>query len=93
MRGVLLFIAVVGISACTPTTVVVKEPVEVRIPIRMPCEVKPVEKPKFEMDRPDLVNQGIFKKGLAALVEIEQRKDYEALLEAVISECTKPTNP
>lgn len=86
LAGVLL---VAGCATPPPQVVTVKEPVEVKIPVPVPCVVSDIPKPSWAMDNPDLRSADVFALGLAALQELEQRRSYEVELEAVISACKK----
>lgn len=74
-----------ALSGCFGGTTVVR-PVEVDIPIPVPCKSPEVVKPSFGLDRVK-VTQGIFDKGKAALSELNERKAYETRLEAALSAC------
>lgn len=88
MKALLVLSCVVLAGCCKPT--VIKEPIEVLVPVATPCVDKPVDKPKWALDA---VSEGssVFDRVTAALFEIEQRRQYERELEAVLAPCVKPT--
>jgi hypothetical protein len=79
------FLVLFLLSACAPS-VPVFTPVSVEVPISVPCKTAPVERPDFALARvargEDLMN-----KMRAALIEINQRKAYEAALESQLVLC------
>jgi len=78
------------LSACCPKPlVVVKEAVEVKIPVPVPCKVEMPAKPVWQLDYPATRSAGLFVKGNSALVELEQRRQYERELEAALLACTE----
>ena len=79
------------LTACCPKPLIVKEPVEVKVMVPVPCQVEHPAKPVWQLDYPDVRQAGLFVKGNSALVELEQRRRYEAELEAALTSCTVPT--
>ena len=74
-------------SLCPP--VVIKEPVEVKVPVPVPCVTDVPKRPAWQLDLKEVRSAGLFIRGNSALVELEQRRAYEAELEAVLIACTK----
>ena len=89
----LLSVAALCLAGCATDQVVVKEAQIVEIPVTKPCRIDPIQKPAFAMDQLGLKERDVFTKGLAAINEIEQRKDYEAKMEAALLKCTEPGKP
>ena len=75
--------AVLPLAGCG-STVVRTERVEVPVPV--PCVVPVIERPAWAMDALP-VDAGLYETVRAALVEIEQRRAYEARLEAAVAGC------
>lgn len=75
------------LAACCPKPLIIKEPIEVKIPVPVPCQVDVPAKPVWQLDYPDVRQAGLFVKGNSALVELEQRRRYEAELEAALTAC------
>lgn len=91
----LLSVAVAGaycsvLSGCAampePEPQIIIKTVEVKIPAPVPCRIDPIPKPAFALDAAK-TSQGLYLKGAAALAEINQRKAYEAKLEAAVASC------
>lgn len=74
-------------SLCPP--VIVKESVEVKVPVPVPCATEIPKRPVWQLDLKEVRSAGLFVRGNSALIELEQRRAYEAELEAVIVACTK----
>jgi hypothetical protein len=78
-----------GCATQHPVVKVIKEPVEVKVLVPVTCVIADVAKPNWAMDNIDPQHADIFVLGLAALQELEQRRSYEAELEAIIAGCKK----
>lgn len=88
MRYAALALLLAGCASTPPPIVrVVKEPIEVKIPVPVPCIASVPSKPDWAMDNPKLRNADVYALGLAALQEIEQRRRYESELEALLKGC------
>jgi hypothetical protein len=59
--------------------------VEVPVPLR--CTARVPQRPHWPLDDPALSSKDLYTKGMAALAEIEQRRAYEARLEAALRAC------
>jgi len=82
--SLLLVVLLAGCGAAP----LIKEPIEVKIPVAILCLSEPVAKPSWILDNPDLATQNVFEKALALIQELEQRREYERQLEAVLLACT-----
>lgn len=90
----LLMLTALALAGCATDTVLVREPVEVKVVVKVPCLDKPVEKPEFALDLEDLRSKDLYTKGAAMIKEIEQRRDYEKKMEAAMQTCSKlPESP
>lgn len=70
--------------------VVVSETVEVQVPITQLCNVEVPKKPVWMLDDPSTnALSDSFERMTAALKEIEQRRVYEAELEAALKHCVE----
>jgi ABC-type nitrate/sulfonate/bicarbonate transport system substrate-binding protein len=78
-------LALLLLAACAPQPPVFK-PVTVDMPVAVPCRTAPVAKPDFALAQV-AATDGLFDKARAALVELDQRKAYEAELESQLSIC------
>lgn len=78
-----------GCSLCPPT--IIKEPVEVKVPVPVPCKVEIPSKPVWQLDLQEVRSAGLFVRGNSALIELEQRRRYEAELEAALTACVVPS--
>lgn len=91
MWALLVIIILFWLSGCAaPEPRVVKEPVEVKVPVMVRCLVPRVERPSWAFsdvkpDDPRFLIRG----GRALMAEIEQRRAYELELEAAIDACRK----
>ena len=88
MRFLLLFIVSL-LSGCSLfcKKEIVYEPVEVKVPVPVRCTVEVPAKPVWQMDYPDVRKANVFVKGNSALVELEQRRQYEREWEAALQAC------
>ena len=77
--------AMLMLAACADQQPILK-PVEVDIPISVPCKTAPVIAPDFALAKAT-VQQSLFDKLKAAIVELDQRKAYEARLNAEVDAC------
>ena len=57
-----------------PPPIVIKEPVEVQVPVPVACLNAPIPKPQWELDKP--VPAGMFDRATAVLRELEQRRNH-----------------
>jgi len=73
------------LTACAPAPPVFK-PVTVDIPVATPCRAAPVDRPDFALAH-IAATDDIAAKTKAALVELDQRKAYEAQLSSQLSLC------
>ncbi len=73
------------LAGCSPSLPVLK-PVEVEVPVSAPCVAIPIHKPDFALAHVS-VGDDLATKTKAALVEINQRRAYEILIEAQIEGC------
>lgn len=81
-------LGVVLLCGCaTSEQAVVVRPVEVRIPVPVPCKVGPVDCGEYELSkvRPE---DRLIVKGRAALIEVQQREACEARLRAALAACS-----
>ena len=87
LAGMLIFVS--GCAEVPTKTVYV--PKEVKVVVSTPCLQKEQipQKPKFALDDPAVMLQSSYKKMLAALAELEQRRAYEMELEAVLLGCVQ----
>lgn len=80
--------AVVALTGCAATQAptVVEKPVEVTVPVAVPCKIVTPVAPAWSLTN---VAPGgdVFEKVKAALAEIEQRAAYEGLLLTAIAAC------
>lgn len=86
MRALYLTLALPFLIGCSTTPEMVVRTVEVKVPVKIPCKSPAVDKPPFELDRTS-VNDDLYVKGRAALVEIKQREAYEEKLRAAVAAC------
>jgi hypothetical protein len=82
MKGVLFLVLLAGCAAPPP----VYKPVTVDMPVVTPCKTAPVTPPDFALNH-TTVADNLFIKTRAALVELDQRKAYEAALQAQVTAC------
>jgi hypothetical protein len=78
-------VIVLALAACAPQQPVFK-PATVDIPIAQPCHAAMIAKPNFALSHV-AVTDDLFSKTRAALVELDQRKAYEAELESEQGVC------
>lgn len=90
MKTLQLIALCLCLAACCPPQMVVREPVEVKVPVPVPCKIDLPQKPIWQLDYPEVRSAGLFVKGNSALVELEQRRQYERELEAALLACTAP---
>ena len=63
-------------------------PVEVAVPVAVPCRAPGVQPPESALQKMTAQNS-LFDKTRAALVELDVRKAYEARLQAALAVCGK----
>lgn len=86
MKIAVQLVALTLLAGCCPKPTIIKEPFEVKVPVPVPCKVTLPEKPVWALDTV-APGANVFTKGLAALQEIEQRRQYERELKAAMKEC------
>jgi hypothetical protein len=87
MKSGLIAIVVLGLAGCaTSAPTIVYKPVDVKVPVEVPCKVKAPDVPKWALDG---VSPGadIFVKGRAMVAELQQRIAYEDELLAAVASC------
>ena len=88
MKPILILIPLcLALAACetTGSTQQIKT-VTVQVPVQVPCRIPYVSRPEYALQR---LGQGAdyYDRVKAAFIEIEQRKGYEARLEAAAKAC------
>lgn len=86
MMRVLLCMVLVFVAGCTTAPRVITKTVEVKVPVPVPCRIAPIDKPVFALDRLSTADD-LYSKGRAALVELDERRAYEVVLEAAVKSC------
>lgn len=81
LAGILSF----GLAGCATTPPPV-QPVEVRVPVAVPCKAPTPERPAFAVDALPL-GSGIWDQMKALRAERLQRQGYETELEAAVKAC------
>ena len=86
MRALLLVLLLAGCGTAPIPQPDIVRTVEVRVPVGIPCKVVLPPVPLWELDRisPDAP---LFELVRAAVIELKQRQQYEALLRAVAESC------
>ena len=77
------------LTGCVSDPFLVKEAVEVKVAVKVPCLEKPIETPTFPLDMPVSQDMPLQQEGYLLIKEIEERRDYEKVLESVVLSCTK----
>lgn len=85
-KTVLVF-SLVFLSACSTNPSNTK-PIEVLVPVQVPCKITPPNKPDFAVDNLG-IGEDIFEKVKVLLAERQQRKGYELELEEAIKACNE----
>jgi hypothetical protein len=85
-KSPILFCAFLFLAACASDPPVYK-PVEVKVPVAVPCKAPQIEVPAWPLQKLDPA-ASLFEKVKAALVEIELRKGYEAQLSVAANACS-----
>ena len=88
MRFLFLLVCCVLLS-CASSQPIFK-PVTVEIPITIPCPTPNIAKPESSLSHiePDA---SLFDKVKTTLIELDQRKIYEAEIEAALTACQQPS--
>lgn len=71
---------------------IVKEPYEVKVPVPVPCKATIPVKPVFLVDTVSK-SADVLDKGTTVMKELEQRRQYERVLEAAMLACTVDEKP
>lgn len=99
MKTILIALLSVVLAGCIsnpfksdPEIRIVKEPYEVKVPVPVPCKATMPEKPVFAVD---VVSKSAdtLDKGTSVMTELEQRRQYERVLEAAMIACTVDEKP
>lgn len=88
-----ILVATLLLAACTPKTTIIREPVEVKVPVPVPCVKKedvPVCPPS-KLDSTDLRGRSMYEKTQAALQDLEQDRSCNRELQAILVRCTETT--
>lgn len=83
---IVLGFSLVFLSACS--TLSNSKPVEILVPVQVPCKITPPNKPNFAVDNLG-IGEDIFEKVKALLAERKQRQGYELELEEAIKACNE----
>jgi hypothetical protein len=71
---------------CDTPPIIKTIPIEVKVPVPVPCKISPVARPMMPVD--ELKKEdNLHTKTKSALAELELREAYEKQLEAAIKEC------
>lgn len=89
MKLIALIFLSLALAGCACDPVYVDRPVEVKVPVPVPCVESIPEEPQWALDAPGLAERGLFTMGLAALQEVEQRRQYELKLRSTLEACKK----
>jgi hypothetical protein len=85
LRKLAICAFMVMVAGCATTTPAV-QPVEVKVPVAVPCKVPMPERPAFAVDGLPL-GSGIWDQMKALRAERWQRQGYETELEAAVKAC------
>jgi len=86
----LVFLVLV-VTACASEPTVVHEPVEVKVPVMVRCDPKPVYPPAAWATDVVPFTADYFERVRAMAEELAQRMAYEIELKAALAGCTSPT--
>ncbi len=86
MKKLVLILSIL-LAACSTNPSNTK-PVEVLVPVQVPCKITPPNKPDFAVDNLG-IGEDIFDKVKALLAERKQRQGYELELEVAIKSCNE----
>jgi len=75
------------LTGCCPPAKIIKEPVEVRVSVPVPCLSKLPSKPVWAITNPAFTYKGLYPRTQTAIAELEQRRAYERSLEAAMLTC------
>lgn len=78
---------IAAVTGCASEPTVVHEPVEVKVPVMVPCRSKEVAEPKWATDAV-AQDADYFEKTRAVVEELAQRIAYEIELRAALQACT-----
>ena len=82
----LLLVIIFGVSGCqTQPVEPIVQTVVVEKPVPVPCKVPPIERPAWETERANAADPVLVSRAIRA--ELEQRRGYEALIEAAAKSC------
>jgi hypothetical protein len=81
----IIALCLVSLAGCASTKKIA-EPVEVKVPVPVPCKVPDIQRPVFAVESLD-VNADIWDMMSALRAERHQRRGYEMQLEASINAC------
>ena len=73
------------LTACA-TEPLLQPPIEVRVPVAVPCKTQPIAKPVWPVDVA-AADAGIFDRVKTLIAEIEARVAYEIKLEGAVRAC------
>ena len=82
----LVLVIVFGTSGCqTQPVKPIVQTVVVEKPVQVPCRIPPIERPAWETERANPADPVLVSRSIRA--ELEQRRGYEALIEAAVKSC------
>jgi hypothetical protein len=82
----LLLVILAGVSGCQAQPVKpIVQTITVPKPVPVPCKVQPIERPAWETERANPSDPVLVSRAIRA--ELEQRRGYEAQLEAAAKSC------
>lgn len=82
----IFILSLLFLVGCTADPIIESKTVEVKIPIPVPCKIKPVERPQSPLDSLKKEDD-LHTKAKAILAQIELDRGYQTELEAAIKEC------
>jgi hypothetical protein len=82
----LLLVILAGVSGCQTRPVKpIVQTVVVEKPVQVPCKIPAIERPAWETERANAADPVTVSRAIRA--ELEQRRGYEALVEAAAKSC------
>ena len=88
-----ILVAPLLVAACAQQPTIVHEPVEVKVPVPVPCVRKEdiPTCPPSKLDSVDLRGRSMYEKTQAALQDLEQDRSCNRELQAILLRCTETT--
>jgi hypothetical protein len=90
MKPILAIVSCALLVACSPKQLIVHDPVEVKVPVPVPCTTQLPPEPESKVQDVELLNKSVYVKGKAVIEDLEVTRAHAKELKALLRPCVQP---